>query len=108
MNKYIVKLKDKIFNKHMIVEANNFNCNTFTNTIIFVDKDGRNVALFNRNEVEYVRADMIGQICKLQEENEKLKADLRGKDNEINDLKARIAYLKQFKPKEKDISIRQG
>ena len=108
MNKYIVKLKDKIFNKHMIIEANNFDYNTFTNTIIFVDKDGRNVALFNRNEVEYVRVDMIGQIRKLQEENNKLKADLRGKDNEINDLKARIAYLEQFKPKEKDISIRRG
>ena len=53
-------------------------------------------------------ADMIGQIRKLQEENNKLKADLRGKDNEINDLKARIAYLEQFKPKEKDISIRRG
>ena len=55
MNKYILKLKGKIFNKHMIVEANNFNYNTFANTIIFVDKDGRNVAFFNRNEVEYVR-----------------------------------------------------
>ena len=55
MNKYIVKLKGKIFNKHMIIEANNFNYNTLTNTIIFVDKDGGNVAFFNRNEVEYVR-----------------------------------------------------
>lgn len=55
MNIYIVKLKGKIFNKHMIVEANNFNYNTFANTIIFVDKDGRNVAFFNKNEVEYVR-----------------------------------------------------
>ena len=44
----------------------------------------------------------------LQEENEKLKADLRGKDNEISDLKARIAYLERFKPKGKDIPIRQG
>jgi len=44
----------------------------------------------------------------LQEENEKLKADLRGKDNEISDLKARIAYLERFKPKEKIIPIRQG
>ena len=44
----------------------------------------------------------------LQEENEKLKSELRGKENEINDLKERIAYLKQFKPKEKDIPIRQG
>ena len=34
----------------------------------------------------------------LQEENEKLKSELRGKENEINDLKERIAYLKQFKP----------
>lgn len=52
-------------------------------------------------------ADMVGEIRKLQEENDKLKADLRGKDNEINDLKARIAYLEQFKPKEKNIPIRQ-
>jgi uncharacterized small protein (DUF1192 family) len=44
----------------------------------------------------------------LQEENEKLKADLRGKDNEINDLKERIAYLKQFKTEEKYIPTRQG
>ena len=55
MNKYIVKFKGKIFNKHMIIEAHNFEYNTFTNTIIFVDKDERNVAFFNRNEVEYVR-----------------------------------------------------
>lgn len=27
---------------------------------------------------------------------EQLRADLRGKDNEIEDLKARIKYLKQF------------
>ena len=53
-------------------------------------------------------ADMVGEIRKLQEENKKLKADLRGKDNEISDLKTRIAYLKQFKTKEKDIPIRQG
>lgn len=30
----------------------------------------------------------------LQEENEKLKAELKGKDNEINDLKERIALMK--------------
>ena len=51
---------------------------------------------------------MIGQIRKLQEENNKLKADVRGRDNEISDLKTRIAYLERFKPKEKDISIRRG
>ena len=43
-----------------------------------------------------------------QEENDKLKADLRGKDNEINDLIARIKYLEQFKPKTKDIPTSQG
>ena len=43
----------------------------------------------------------------LQEENEKLKSELRGKENEINDLKERIAYLEQFKPKEKTIPIKQ-
>jgi len=30
----------------------------------------------------------------LQEENEKLKAELKGKDNEINELKERIALMK--------------
>lgn len=30
----------------------------------------------------------------LQDENEKLKAELKGKDNEINDLKERIALMK--------------
>lgn len=40
-------------------------------------------------------ADMVGEIRKLQEENKKLKADLRGKENEINDLKERMAYLKK-------------
>lgn len=34
------------------------------------------------------------------EQNEKLKADLRGKDNEIEVLKWRIKYLEQFKPKD--------
>jgi hypothetical protein len=33
---------------------------------------------------------------------EALEADLRGKNNEIADLKARIKYLGQFKPVEKD------
>jgi predicted RNase H-like nuclease (RuvC/YqgF family) len=73
--------------------------------------------LDNEHTIDYVQergmrmpgiADMVGEIRKLQEENKKLKADLRGKENEINDLKERIAYLKQFKPKEKDIPIRQG
>ena len=43
-------------------------------------------------------ADMVGEIRKLQEENKKLKADLRGKENEINDLKALVDYLRQFRP----------
>lgn len=37
---------------------------------------------------------------------EQLKADLRGKDNEIEDLKARIKYLKQFEPKEEKFYTR--
>ena len=43
----------------------------------------------------------------LQAENEQLKADLRGKDNEINDLKALIEYLRKFKPK-KNEAVREG
>ncbi len=33
------------------------------------------------------------EIKRLKNEVEKLKADLRGKDNEINDLKALVDYL---------------
>lgn len=43
----------------------------------------------------------------LQLENHMLKAKIRGKDNEINDLKARIKYLKQFEPKTPEI-MKQG
>ena len=43
----------------------------------------------------------------LQAENEQLKADLRGKDNEINDLKALIEYLRKFKPK-KNETVREA
>ena len=43
----------------------------------------------------------------LQLENHMLKAEIRGKDNEINDLKARIKYLEQFKPKTTEI-MKQG
>ena len=39
---------------------------------------------------------------KSKNEVEKLKADLRGKDNEINDLKAIVAYLRQFRPNKKE------
>ena len=43
----------------------------------------------------------------LQLENYTLKAELGGKCNEINDLKARIEYLKQFEPKTPEI-MKQG
>jgi len=36
------------------------------------------------------------EIKRLKNEVEKLKADLRGKDNEINDLKALVDYLKEY------------
>lgn len=65
-----------------------------------LNKDIRKLQI--KNDVLLVKNNL------LQKENEKLKADLRGKDNEINDLKKRIAYLEQFKPKEKDIPIKQG
>jgi regulator of replication initiation timing len=38
----------------------------------------------------------------LQEENEKLKSELRGKENEINDLKALVDYLRQFRPNKEE------
>ena len=39
---------------------------------------------------------------KSKNEVEKLKADLRGKDNEINDLKALVDYLRQFRPNKEE------
>jgi len=51
--------------------------------------------------------DLFDTIEALQQENEQLKADLRGKDNEINDLKALIEYLRKFKPK-KNEAVREG
>ena len=41
---------------------------------------------------------------RLKNEVEKLKADLRGKDNEINDLKALVDYLRQFRPNEEEVT----
>ena len=40
----------------------------------------------------------------LQKENEKLKSELRGKENEINDLKALVDYLRQFRPNKEEIT----
>ena len=51
--------------------------------------------------------DLIDTIEALQQENKQLQADLRGKDNEINDLKALIEYLRKFKPK-KNEAVREG
>jgi predicted RNase H-like nuclease (RuvC/YqgF family) len=42
------------------------------------------------------------EIKRLKNEVEKLKADLRGKDNEINDLKALVDYLRQFRPNKEE------
>ena len=44
------------------------------------------------------------EIKRLKNEIEKLKADLRGKDNEINVLKALVAYLRQFRPNEEEVT----
>ena len=59
----------------------------------------------------YFRGVLIRKIAEiieaLQQENEQLKADLRGKDNEINDLKALIEYLRKFKPK-KNETVREA
>ena len=46
--------------------------------------------------------DLFDTIEAIQQENEQLKADIRGKDNEINDLKAIIEYLRKFKPKKNE------
>jgi predicted RNase H-like nuclease (RuvC/YqgF family) len=48
------------------------------------------------------------QYEQLKQENEKLKADLCDKDNEINDLKAMIEYLKKFKPKKNEAVREEG
>lgn len=44
----------------------------------------------------------------LQKENEKLKSELRGKENEINYLKALVKalvdYLRQFRPNKEEIT----
>ena len=44
------------------------------------------------------------EIKRLKNEVEKLKADLRGKDNEINDLKALVDYLRQFRPNKEEVA----
>jgi predicted RNase H-like nuclease (RuvC/YqgF family) len=44
------------------------------------------------------------EIKRLKNEVEKLKADLRGKDNEINDLKALVDYLRQFRPNKEEVT----
>ena len=44
------------------------------------------------------------EIKRLKNEVEKLKADLRGKDNKINDLKALVDYLRQFRPNEEEVT----
>ena len=54
-----------------------------------------------------IAQDLLDTIEALQKENEQLKSDLRGKDNEINDLEARIEYLRKFKPK-KNGAVREG
>ena len=40
--------------------------------------------------------------------NERLQADLRGKDNEIDVLKCRVKYLSQFKPVSKGLVNMEG
>ena len=56
----------------------------------------------NRNTCMSILFDTIEA---LQAENEQLKADLRGKDNEINDLKALVEYLRKFKPKKNEVEL---
>jgi len=53
-----------------------------------------------------IAQDLYDTFEAIQRENEQLKADIRGKDNEINDLKAIIEYLRKFKPK-KDEAVRE-
>ncbi|MGH4125125.1 MAG: hypothetical protein ACREV6_19590 [Clostridium sp.] len=48
----------------------------------------------------------INDLISRSNENEKLKADLRGKENEIEVLKWRVEYLSKFEPKEHEEQYR--
>lgn len=55
MNIYKVKLARKKINSTITVKANKFFYNNLIgSTIVFVDEEGKNVALFSRHEVEYI------------------------------------------------------
>lgn len=54
MKNYVVKLKGKLFNNCLLIEAENFEINLF-NTITFKDDKGDNVALFNKADIKYIK-----------------------------------------------------
>lgn len=54
MNKYIVKLKNRIFNSKVVVNAESFNYNMIGSTISFIDTEGKEVAMFGKYEIEYI------------------------------------------------------
>ena len=75
-----------------------------------IEQARQNIALLKAEEIEMPKKwvlELLNTIEALQQENEQLRADLRGKDNEINDLKALIEYLRKFKPK-KNEAVREG
>lgn len=54
-------------------------------------------SMYNTDDCVVALAETAIELFK---ENEKLKADLRGKDNEIEVLKWRVEHLSQFEPKD--------
>ena len=60
------------------------------------------IVLLSSGSMSDIAQDLYDTFEAIQQENEQLKADIRGKDNEINDLKAIIEYLRKFKPKKNE------
>jgi chromosome segregation ATPase len=64
------------------------------------DADAENARLKHLlDESEKQRSDIMEGFRDVSAERDQALADLRGKDNEIDVLKWRVTYLKQFKPK---------
>lgn len=55
MKKYLVVLRNRLFNKKLIIEAENFEHNYFVGTVTFKNDKGNNVALFNKNEIKFIK-----------------------------------------------------
>ena len=78
-------------------------CSTAEWCIYCGHKELKKMATLEPEESEGLKMTLQAQeIKRLKNEVEKLKADLRGKDNEINDLKALVDYLRQFRPSKEE------